>query len=404
MSAVIKVEGLSKKYSVGEAPAKSLREAFERMRKSPSVSKSEFWALKDISFEVQRGEIIGVIGRNGAGKSTLLKILSKITEPTSGRAVLKGRVASLLEVGTGFHPDLTGRENIYLNGAILGMRKREIDKKLDEIIDFSEIENFLDTPVKRYSSGMYVRLAFAVAAHLDPEILLIDEVLAVGDIFFQRKCLGKMGDVAKGGRTVLFVSHNMVAIRSLCTRAVCFDGGGILQQGEPVPIIENYVSLGSRGGESLRRNKFGTGDVVIGGAVLSGEKNSRQIFNPGEAFDIHFDFTAMKAFNSWYCSVGIRAMDGTVVAATDTRALGIELPPLKEGAWKGSIRVSGMRLVPGRYMVGFGVCNGNREVLEYIEDALCLEIAQVPVYGVEELDQRWGVVLPEWSFYLRSAK
>ncbi|MGC8669458.1 MAG: ABC transporter ATP-binding protein, partial [Chthonomonadales bacterium] len=175
------------------------------------------WALKDVSFEVQPGEVVGIIGRNGAGKSTLLKILSQITEPTEGRVEMRGRVASLLEVGTGFHPELTGRENIYLNGAILGMTRREIDRKFDEIVDFSGVERFIDTPVKRYSSGMYLRLAFAVAAHLDPEILIVDEVLAVGDAAFQKKCLGRMGEVARSGRTVLFVSHNMAAVKALCT-------------------------------------------------------------------------------------------------------------------------------------------------------------------------------------------
>src|SRR5205085_430973 len=180
----------------------------------------EIWALKDVSFDVNRGELLGVIGRNGAGKSTLLKILARITEPTTGRAMLRGRVGCLLEVGTGFHPELTGRDNIYLNGAILGMRRDEVRRKFDAIVDFAEIEQFLDTPVKHYSSGMYVRLAFAVAAHLNPEILVVDEVLAVGDVAFQKKCLGKMGEVSRGGRTVLFVSHNMAAIENLCSRAV----------------------------------------------------------------------------------------------------------------------------------------------------------------------------------------
>ena len=230
MKPAIQVENLSKLYLIGRAQQKhdTLRDALANVKPWPriasifrkdhshrlnnSLQDDLLWALKDVSFEVQPGEVVGIIGRNGAGKSTLLKILSRITEPTSGRAVLNGRVGSLLEVGTGFHPELTGRENIYLNGAILGMRRTEIEKKFDEIVAFSEIEKFLDTPVKRYSSGMYVRLAFAVAAHLEPEILLVDEVLAVGDAAFQKKCLGKMNDVARHGRTILFVSHNMGAI------------------------------------------------------------------------------------------------------------------------------------------------------------------------------------------------
>ena len=229
---VIRAEGLGKKYLIGHAAEReryvALRDVlvrgtrnlwrdgrWRRPRLVGGDTVEEFWALKDVSFEVRRGEVLGIIGRNGAGKSTLLKILSRITEPSEGRVAIKGRVASLLEVGTGFHPELTGRENIYLNGAILGMTRAEIRRKFDEIVAFAEVEKFLDTPVKRYSSGMYVRLAFAVAAHLEPEILIVDEVLAVGDAEFQKKCLGKMSEVAGGGRTVLFVSHNMSAIRSL---------------------------------------------------------------------------------------------------------------------------------------------------------------------------------------------
>lgn len=201
-----------------------------------------FWALKDVSFDVEQGSVIGIIGRNGAGKSTLLKILTRITEPSSGEAFINGRVASLLEVGTGFHPDLTGRENVYMNGTILGMKKREIASKFDEIVAFSELEQFIDTPVKRYSSGMYVRLAFAVAAHLEPEILLVDEVLAVGDAAFQQKCLGKMGEVAKTGRTILFVSHNMAAVENLCSRCVLIHEGKVAADGQPRQVIHHYLN------------------------------------------------------------------------------------------------------------------------------------------------------------------
>lgn len=221
---------------------------------SPSVPESRcpsdvFWALKDVSFEVKHGEVLGIIGRNGAGKSTLLKILSRITEPTSGRATIYGRVASLLEVGTGFHPDLTGRENIYLNGTILGMRKNEVDRKFDEIVAFSEVEKFIDTPVKRYSSGMRVRLAFAVAANLDPEILIIDEVLAVGDLNFQKKCLGKMGEVAQQGRTVLFVSHNMAAVVELCQRGLVLQTGDLSFDGTAGQAVNDYVQKQTRNGD-----------------------------------------------------------------------------------------------------------------------------------------------------------
>jgi lipopolysaccharide transport system ATP-binding protein len=256
MPSVIKVEGLGKKFIIGHESQKgytTFRESIMNkihsnfvkvnIGKNRSEIKEEFWALKDISFDIQQGERVGIIGRNGAGKSTLLKILSRITEPTTGTVKIKGRVASLLEVGTGFHPELTGRENIFLNGAILGMSRSEIKKKFDEIVDFSEIEKFLDTPVKRYSSGMYVRLAFAVAAHLEPEILLVDEVLAVGDIEFQRKCLGKMEDVSKNeGRSVLFVSHNMAAIRNLCELSILLDKGKLIINDQTDVVIDNYSS------------------------------------------------------------------------------------------------------------------------------------------------------------------
>lgn len=244
----IQVRGLGKRYRIGGPQEKyiTLRDAIVSSVRAPfrrfsADANREFWALKDISFDVEQGEVIGIIGRNGAGKSTLLKILSRITAPTEGTVDLYGRVGSLLEVGTGFHPELTGRENIFLSGSILGMRKKEIDEKFDEIVKFSEIEQFLDTPVKRYSSGMYVRLAFAVAAHLEPEILLVDEVLAVGDAGFQKKCLGKMGDVAKEGRTVLFVSHNMGAVARLCHSCILLDSGNLGLIGKTDFVIQKYL-------------------------------------------------------------------------------------------------------------------------------------------------------------------
>ena len=260
----IRVENLSKQYRIGRAQQRhdTLRDALVdtlkrwkvRRRSNEPTGNDTIWALRDVSFEVRRGEVVGIIGRNGAGKSTLLKILSRITDPTSGRAEIHGRVGSLLEVGPGFHPDLTGRENIYLNGAILGMRRHEIERKFDEIVAFAEIEKFLDTPVKRYSSGMYVRLAFAVAAHLEPEILLVDEVLAVGDAAFQKKCLGKMGDVAQEGRTVLFVSHNMAAIESLCNLAMMLNCGRLTAIGSTERVVAEYL---------LDGGKLGTGEVHL---------------------------------------------------------------------------------------------------------------------------------------------
>ncbi len=250
----IRVENLGKQYRIGAAPERyrtlrdslvqALRAPARRLRGQGQGGKASIWALKDVSFEVRKGQVLGVIGRNGAGKSTLLKILSRVTEPSEGSAEIRGRVGSLLEVGTGFHPELTGRENIYLNGAILGMKRAEIGARFDEIVAFSEVEKFIDTPVKRYSSGMYLRLAFAVAAHLEPEILVVDEVLAVGDAEFQRKCLGKMSDVAQAGRTVLFVSHNMSAVLRLTEEALVLDQGRIVMRGPTPEAVDYYMSSG----------------------------------------------------------------------------------------------------------------------------------------------------------------
>src|SRR5580693_8248444 len=258
-SAVIRGEGLGKRYRRGLAVDAGLRHAMERFVKSPlsTFRKKEetFWALKDVSLKVKEGEVLGLIGRNGAGKTTLLKILSRITKPTTGWAEIHGRVGSLLEVGTGFHPELTGRENAFLSGAILGMSKREIERKFDEIVAFAELEKFIDTQVKHYSSGMYVRLAFAVAAHLEPEILLVDEVLAVGDIKFQKKCLGKMGDVARAGRTVVLVSHQLNQIRRLSHRVIWVDGGAIRQDGSPEAVVGAYeVAMSSADRHSADRD------------------------------------------------------------------------------------------------------------------------------------------------------
>ncbi len=298
MSVVVKVENLSKQFRLGMLNRRTffagLRERFGAKKTDSSApATDDFWALRDVSFEVNEGDVLGILGRNGAGKSTLLKILSQITAPTSGRVFLKGRVASLLEVGTGFHPDLTGRDNVFLNGAILGMTRREIAAKFDEIAEFSGVERFLDTPVKRYSSGMKVRLAFAVAAHLEPEILIIDEVLAVGDVAFQQKCIGKIGDVARNGRTVLFVSHNAAAVESLCTRGIVLEGGKVSFEGTQSQAITAYSTSYGAAAQSLadRPDRTGNGDARITSIELRDEEG-RTLHHAlsGKTLDLWFHY------------------------------------------------------------------------------------------------------------------
>ncbi|MBI3875217.1 MAG: ABC transporter ATP-binding protein, partial [Verrucomicrobia bacterium] len=322
-SPIISVRNLSKRYTLGSARHDTLRDqlvdaasSLLRGKQSEQVGETSFWALKDVSFDVQPGEVIGVIGRNGAGKSTLLKVLSQITEPTEGEIRIRGRLASLLEVGTGFHPELTGRENIFLNGVILGMTKAEIQKKFDEIVAFSEVAKFLDTPVKRYSSGMYVRLAFAVAAHLEPEILVVDEVLAVGDAAFQNKCLGKMQDVAqKQGRTVLFVSHNMSAVQVLCGRCLHLKQGRVIGCGSVAEQINAY--LGEVKSRSLRTGS----DAIPLGRVL--ELHELEFTpNPvtsGESLQFEIELAAKEDTSLTHLAVLIYSVYGTRVAILDLR-------------------------------------------------------------------------------------
>lgn len=365
---VISVERLSKRYVIGHLkdPSDGLRHAAEnllrrplrwlRSRTSPRVSEhEEFWALDDVSFEVRMGDVVGIVGRNGAGKSTLLKILSRITEPTSGRITLRGRVASLLEVGTGFHQELTGRENIFLNGAILGMSKREISRKFDEIVAFSEVERFLDTPVKRYSSGMYVRLAFAVAAHLEPEILIVDEVLAVGDAAFQKKCLGKMGDVAKSGRTVLFVSHNMPAVQALCNRAVYLKSGKVRAVGDVDPILKQYFeeTSSSHDQEFKAPMKLGPSLRLTQLAVTP------RTIESGDPLEFALSFTTEKTVTFTDLSLLITTSQGTRVALVDLRSLKLPLT-LPAGE---SLDIEGsctsIPFVEGEYQVGVSVNVGD---------------------------------------------
>jgi lipopolysaccharide transport system ATP-binding protein len=388
----IRIEGLGKRYRIGRRRrVADLREAL-----ADAVSRTAralvgrgvrnggddwFWALHDITLDVEAGEVLGIIGPNGAGKSTLLKILSRITEPTTGRVEGHGRVGSLLEVGTGFHPDLTGRENVYLNGSILGMRKAEVDRKFDEIIDFSGVERFLDTPVKRYSSGMFVRLAFAVAAHLEPEILIVDEVLSVGDSEFQRRCLNKMEGVARGGRTVLMVSHNMGSIQALCSRAVLLKDGGIIADGTPADTLGVYLrGLENAAAEDLstRPDRFGEG----GGSRLlrceiSVPGGSHGVLQSGKPARFSFDVDHGRP--GLVCWFGIYDQLGDVVACFDSRITAPNDTRLPRRSTRFTCTVDELLLLPGRYRVDAGLWHGNWH--DRIEAAAFFDVEEGAVAG-----------------------
>jgi lipopolysaccharide transport system ATP-binding protein len=336
------------------------------------------WALNDVSFDVQHGEVVGIIGRNGAGKSTLLKILSRITEPTSGRVVLNGRVASLLEVGTGFHPELSGRENIYLNGAILGMHRHEIKRKFDAMVDFSGVEKFLDTPVKRYSSGMYVRLAFAVAAHLEPEILIVDEVLAVGDAEFQKKCLGKMQEVARQGRTVLFVSHNMAAVRGLCGRAIWLDSGKLKLSGPVFDTIDAYLEshLGSSGSilelaNHPRSQRDGTRLRICRVVINEGEPVAH-----GDDLQMDFEFETFSSLEQVSFAFGMSHTDGSRILTVDSDVSGTTYSSVEENRSVARCTLKEFALEPGTYSLDIGARSGSELSLDHL--ANCALVTVVP--------------------------
>jgi lipopolysaccharide transport system ATP-binding protein len=364
----IRVDHLSKLYRIGrsQVPYKTLRDTvadlslrvskfirrpfFRRSASDSAHSNDTIWALKDVSFEVKRGEVVGIIGRNGAGKSTLLKILSRITEPTEGYAEIYGRVGSLLEVGTGFHPELTGRENIYLNAAILGMKKHEIQRKFDEIVSFAEIEKFLDTPVKHYSSGMYVRLAFAVAAHLDPEILLVDEVLAVGDAAFQKKCLGKMSGVAKDGRTVFFVSHNMAAVNRLCHWGIWLENGQIALRGEVENVVASYIGGDAKneGERSWRSAQDSPGNEKLrlrGIRILNSVHKVTSSVDIRKPFFVEITYELFRTLPSIRVAFQLVRGDGTVVFTSSDS---------EDGLWQGKVRQKGVYTsrceIPGNFL------------------------------------------------------
>jgi len=413
---IIEVSHLSKRYTLGSIGATTIRDEWARLWSNlwrPPDGKADgasarlepetksFWALRDISFSVLPGEIVGLVGRNGAGKSTLLKILSRITEPSSGQAVLRGRVTSLLEVGTGFHPDLPGRENIYLNGAMLGMKTAEINRKFDEIVEFAEIRDFIDTPVKRYSSGMYVRLAFAVAAHLEPEILLVDEVLAVGDAAFQKKCLGKMGDVAKQGRTVLLVSHNMASILALCERAVLLGEGKLLDDGPAGDVVQKYLqAMASKEVVDLRsrQDRQGDGEARLTSFRIESE-DSGDLIRSTSRIRLTLGYNGSRPLKFARFMVAIHDFRNTAIFLFDSGAAGGVPEQMPREGFVTCV-TDPINLTPGRCYVNLAIFRGN-SMSDHIEHAATFDVEADDVYGTGKVPQREEALCllrQKWSF------
>ena len=397
MKPIVEVENLSKLYQLGSLGAGSLRNALDRLfekKRKPSDAprnprhgeeENTFWALRDVSFQVQPGEVLGLVGRNGAGKSTLLRILSRITEPSSGRAVLRGRVASLLEVGTGFHPELTGRENVFLNGAILGMKRAEIARKFDEIVAFAEIGEFIDTPVKRYSSGMYVRLAFAVAAHLEPEILIVDEVLAVGDAEFQKKCMGKMRDVAQGdGRTVLFVSHNMNAVKKLCSSAILLDGGRVTLAGDTSEVVNRYFSSAqSQPSTDLTQHANRSGGLIPHFQrleITGADGMPASCFAPGDRLRVTLHLQCSARIVDPRVGIGFTDASGERLFAVANFLSPCVLEPL-EGETAVTAEFELPPVLPSRYLLDIGLSDGAGKRYDEIFGAAALDVTECNYLG-----------------------
>jgi lipopolysaccharide transport system ATP-binding protein len=421
----IRVEHVSKRYRLGathgggnllsEHLQHFVTSPFRRLRrphaashlKAAQADAGELWALRDVSLEVAPGEVVGLVGPNGAGKSTLLKLLSGITPPTEGRITLIGRTATLLEVGTGFHPELTGRENVFINGAILGMRRREIEAKFDEIVEFSGIERFIDTPVKRYSSGMYVRLAFAVAAHLDPEILMVDEVLAVGDAEFQRKCLGKMQEASDHGRTIVFVSHNMLTVQRLCTRAYAIDRGGIVASGTPAEVVTEYLrragpeqtdGVAVISADTVRER--GTEEAMLRRVTMTDDEGHRiSSVRLGQPFQVSTVFEAARDLDECIVEVGISTPDGQRVATMGSIDRAWRPLRLTKGLNEVELWVA-VTLLPGEYALDVGIYDVRGMTMDYVPGAFRFTGLNVPVEGQESWP--WanvqGYVRPESSW------
>lgn len=400
---VVTVEGLSKRYLIGRrtrgeryvalrdvvarGAGNILRRTGDLLRGRPIIDGDRiepFWALRDVSFEVRQGEVIGIVGRNGAGKSTLLKILSRITEPTEGRARLRGRVASLLEIGTGFHPELTGRENIYLNGAILGLSRADIRKRFDAIVDFADVDDYLDTPVKRYSSGMHVRLAFAVAAHLEPEILVVDEVLAVGDAEFQKKCIGRMDAAAKDGRTVMLVSHDMRRIAALCERGILLQGGRVVCDGSIDTVIDTY--LARRRSEAFadlrqRRDLTGSGDARFQSIELMKNGAPCLIFEPGDMLEQRFEIKVTRPIRGALVSSTVLTADGVPVFECVNNDAGF-VWNAERGGVTFTMRIDALNLCPGAYSIDLWIGDRNTHRIDYARDTIGFTVAGAGSGGI----------------------
>ncbi|HET7563611.1 MAG TPA: polysaccharide ABC transporter ATP-binding protein [Gemmatimonadaceae bacterium] len=421
--AVIHVEHLGKRYRIGTAAERhdTLRDAIVHVAKSPlrvarRVARTgrtdannardgadTVWALRDVSFDVHRGEVLGIIGRNGAGKSTVLKILSRITEPTTGRAVVHGQVGSLLEVGTGFHPELTGRENVFLNGAILGMGRSYIEQHFDEIVDFSGVETFIDTPVKRYSSGMKVRLAFAVAAHLQPEVLIIDEVLAVGDVGFQKKCLGKMQDVATSGRTVLFVSHNMAAVRSLCHRCLLMHGGSVHMNGAPDAVVERYLELHEDVDPRAERTTLAADRGGPGFVLHYTDTPASITADCGDPLAIAFEIETPAPLDE--ASVGLTFVNtvGDPVVSMSSKVQNVRSAQGTSRRWRVRCDLGRIPLNAGSYTAKVYLGDGMNDIARFT-GAFALRVMEHDVFGWgKELPdvRNWGPVYwaPQWDIH-----
>ena len=411
MQPIIRVQGLSKQYHIGgpTAPYSTLRETLMDLARKPmralrrNGDTSTFWALKDLDFEIAPGEIVGIIGRNGAGKSTLLKILSRITEPTIGRAELYGRVASLLEVGTGFHPELTGRENIFLNGSILGMARKEIESKFDEIVAFSEVEKFIDTPVKHYSSGMYVRLAFAVAAHLQPEILIIDEVLAVGDYTFQQKCLNKMQDVSTGGRTVLFVSHNLGAINRLCNRCLLLEGGKLIASGPTASVVQSYMTSGLvQRPEFTQPSNPAKAINLLRVALTGADGEIRSEIRYDECLSFEFVYETNQPVTGTSLGLMVYTLDGTCAfTSADIDANQEFLKVRNPGTYYARVTVPAQCLNVGRYSVKVGMANAMSGTIYDNVEAIIFRIVDTGTPGSVNGIRRPGILQPMLNWETR---